>query len=83
MITRNTVKSIVRLLTAVGTGAVVNGVITNNVTRPENLPAKVVIKTTSLVVGGAIAEKTAPYADRQVDFMFDTYAEIKEAFTQK
>ena len=83
MITRNTVKSIVRLITAAGSGAVVNGVITNNITQPENLPAKVVIRTTSFVVGGAIAEKTAPYADRQVDFMFDTYNEIKAAFNQK
>ena len=79
MITRETIKSIVRLTVALGTGQVVDGVITRNAGVPKNAPAKVVQKTTSFVVGGAIAQKTAPYADNAVDQVADCINEIKNA----
>jgi len=83
MITRKTIKSIVRLTVAIGVGRVTHGVIAQTTGAPKNLADKAVMGTSALVVGGFVAEKTAPYADKTVDDLFESIDEIKAAFAKK
>lgn len=78
MTKREIIKKIAGIVTQIGTGAIVNGIVKSNV--PVNrLDVKIAVGVASFAIGGIVASSAVNYMDATVDEIFDIVDQFKNA----
>lgn len=78
MTKREIIKKIAGIVTQIGTGAIVNGIVKSNVPM-SRLDVKIAVGVASFAIGGIVANSAVNYMDTTVDEIFDIINQFKNA----
>lgn len=76
----DTAKTVLAVVTQMGTGAITSAIITNNVpVHNRNLITKITVPVAGFMIGGLAAKSTSEYSNRVVDDVVASIRAVREA----